>query len=440
MKVVVVGAGLAGLACARILHERGIEVTVHEASDGVGGRVRTDRVDGFLLDRGFQVLFTSYPAAKRLLDVNALDLRTFDPGAIIASGPRLHVLSDPLRDPGSAVRSALSGVVAPRDKVLTALLALQMRTQSVEQVLAGPDRTTLEYLRRRGFSRAYIERFVRPFYGGIFLDRSLQTSAKCFKFDFKMLAEGLAAVPVAGMGAIPAQLASPLIAGGFVRLRSAVRTLVRDERGVVVGVRLEGGTELRADAVVLSVPAPEAARLAGLRTPTGRTSTVNLYWQGGERLYQGKKIVLNANRRPFVNNAVQLSNAAPEYAPEGKHLLSATVVGLPVGDDDALFRMAKYDLRRMFRGDARASRALDSYEPLRLYRIPYAQFAQPPGIHPQLPGNDTGIPGLYIAAEFTEASSQNAALISGEKAARAILMHKSSRLRGSGPKEVNNEN
>jgi phytoene dehydrogenase-like protein len=137
---------------------------------------------------------------------------------------------------------------------------------------------------------------------------------------------------------------------------------------------------------------------------------------------------------------VQLSNAAPEYAPEDKHLLSATVVGLPEGDDDALFRMAKYDLRRMFRGDARASRALDSYEPLALYQIPYAQFAQPPGIHSHLPDNDTGIQGLYFAAEFTEASSQNAALVSGEKAAQAILMHRSSRMRGSGLEEVNNEN
>jgi phytoene dehydrogenase-like protein len=158
-----------------------------------------------------------------------------------------------------------------------------------------------------------------------------------------------------------------------------------------------------------------------LHTPQATTSTVNLYWHGGESVYEGKKLVLNGNRRPFVNNAVQITNIAPEYAPAGRHLLSASVVGMPEGDDETLFRMAMNDIKRMFRGDTRAAHALEAYEPLALYRIPYAQFAQPPGIHPHLPENDTGVRGLYFAAEFTEASSQNAALISGEKAAAAVI-------------------
>jgi phytoene dehydrogenase-like protein len=223
------------------------------------------------------------------------------------------------------------------------------------------------------------------------------------------------------MGAIPEQIASPLSARGLVRLGATVRELLRDEAGTVRGVRLDDGSDMQSTAVVLAVPAPEAARLTGLPTPKGQTSTVNLYWQGTERVYEGKKLVLNGNPRPFVNNAVQISNIAPGYAPPGKHLLSATVVGLPEGDDETLYRMALYDLRRMFRGTPRAAQALDTYEPLALYRIPYAQFAQPPGIHPSLPENDTGVPGLFFAAEFTEASSQNAALISGEKAAEAVL-------------------
>ncbi len=86
MKVIVVGAGLAGLTCAKALREGGAGVTAFEASDGVGGRVRTDEKDGFLLDRGVQAYFTAYPVARRHLDHARLDLRAFDPGAIIHRG------------------------------------------------------------------------------------------------------------------------------------------------------------------------------------------------------------------------------------------------------------------------------------------------------------------------------------------------------------------
>lgn len=421
MKALVVGAGLAGLTCALALRRQGLDVQVVEASDGVGGRIRTDSVDGFKLDRGFQVLFTAYPAARRQLDMDALQLRLFDPGAIVAKGALTYVLSDPLRDPRSALSSAVSPVITPLDKALTALLSLQLRAQSIHQILSGPDTTTLRYVRRRGFSRAYIDNFIRPFYGGIYLESQLKTSAKCFKFDFKMLSEGYAAVSAGGIGAIAEQLAVPLKREGRVQLRARVAALLRGDGGEVRGVRLADGSELEAEVTVLSVPAPEAARLTNLPMPKGQTSTVNLYWSGDRRLYSGKKLVLNANRNYFVNNVVQVDNIAPEYAPEGKHLLSATVLGVPEGDDEVLFDLAMDDLQRMFRRSKEASDALRTYEPLKLYRIPYGQFAQPPNVHRRLPANSSGIPNLYFASEFTEASSQNAAMISGEKAAELIV-------------------
>ncbi len=377
-------------------------------------------VDGFRLDRGFQALFTSYPAAKRLLDYEKLNLRAFEPGAVIAKGMQRYVLADPLRDPGSAVSSALTPIVTPLDKLLTALLALQLRTQSVEQVLSGSDTSTLRYLRGRGFSRAYIENFIRPFYGGIFLEPYLRTSAKCFRFDFKMLAEGYAAVPAEGIGAIPDQLAAPLHRERRIRLRARVGQLLRSDDGAVRGVRLANGGEVPADVTVLSVPAPEAARLTGLRMPDGQNSAVTLYWAGRKPVYRDKKLALNANPGYLVNNIAQLTNVAPEYAPPGRHLLSATILGIPDADEEALFDLAMNDLLRIFRGSKAALAALSSYKPLRLYRTPYGQFAQPPGVHPHLPDNSTPIPNLYFAAEFTEASSQNAAMISGEKAAELI--------------------
>lgn len=422
MHVLVIGAGVAGLTCARALLRAGRRVTVLEAGDDVGGRVRSDRVDGFTLDRGFQVLFTAYPAARRQLDYHDLDLCAFDPGAIICGGGRRAVLTDPLRDrdPAAVLGAALTLAVTPLDKLRTLALAVELRGQSVDELLAGEDTSTEAFLRGRGFSQGAIDRFFRPFYGGIFLDRSLSTSAKCFKFDFKMLSDGETAVPSRGMGDLSRQLALELREAGCVRLRTRVEALAA-EGPRVVGALLADGSRFEADAVVVATPAPEAARLSGLPTPEAYVGTVNLYFAGAEPVYSGKKLLLNAEPDAFVNNAVQISNVALGYAPPGEHLLSATVVSVPPLDDDELFARALADLRRMFVGDPAAQGALDGYRPLRLYPIHYGQFAQPPGIHPGLPDNAAGRPGLFFAAEFTEASSINAAMISGEKCAELLL-------------------
>ncbi len=424
MTILIVGAGLAGLTCARLLAERGLDVTLVEASDGIGGRVRSDTVAGFTLDRGFQVLFDSYPAVRRLLDLRTLDLRRFDPGALICCDGRRAILTDPLRDTdrAAALAAALSTVISPGDKLKTLLLALALRAQTIDEVLAGDDDTTLNYLRRQKFSERTIDVFFRPFYGGIFLDRSLMTSAKCFKFDFKLLAEGAACVPARGMGEIARQLAAPI--ADRVRLGSPASELLSDGMRVT-GMRLAGGETLLADAVVLAVPAPEAARLSGLDTPQGALSTITLYFRGERPVWRGKKLALNAAPDAFVNNAQMLSNVAPEYAPPGQQLLGATVLGAPQLDDAALYRAALADIHRMFAGDDVAQAALASYQPLALYRIPYAQFRQPPGFQPTLPGNRSGRPGLYFAAEFTEASSLNAAMISGELCAVAVAADRS---------------
>ncbi|NJO81499.1 MAG: FAD-dependent oxidoreductase [Chloroflexi bacterium AL-W] len=419
--VVIIGAGLAGLTCARELNRRGFDVSVIEASDGVGGRVRSDYVDGYILDHGFQVLFDAYPAAQRQLDLPLLDLHPFDPGAIIATTGKQTILTDPLRDRNlnALVNAGLSNAALPTDKIRTLQLVLELRSHTIDQILEGEDTSTLTYLRQRGFSEHVINTFFRPFYGGIFLDRSLQTSAKCFKFDFKMLSEGATTLPARGMGQISQQLAQPLLAHNRIRFNAAAEALiVEDEQ--VVGVRLTQGEAIRTDIVVVATPAPETARLTDLPMPQNELQTVTLYFSGDAPVYQGKKIVLNPRTDAFVNNAQLLTNVAPTYAPDGKHLLSTTVLGNPALDDTALFRRTLTDLHRMFESDRKAQAALAQYQPLRLYRIPFAQFQQPPGLHPTLPDNRTIRPGLYIAGELTEASSLNAAMISGEKCAECI--------------------
>ena len=411
MKVIIVGAGLAGLTCAKVLGERGAEVAVFEASDGVGGRVRTDEHDGFLLDRGFQVYFTSYPVSKKHLDYGALDLRAFDPGAAIHRGPESSVLSDPFRDPKALVPSLLSDAATLGDKLRTLDLAARTVRGGISAGAENgePDTSTLEYLRASGLSERYIDSFFRPFYGGIFLNRGLSTSSRVLRFTLRMLATGSTVVPALGMGGIPHQLASRLPEDA-VSLNSPVEALLREgER--VVGVRV-AGEEHEADAVVVATDAPAAGTLTGEAVPEGAVGEVCLYYET-DGLGSGKKILLNAKDGAFVNNAVEISNVSEKYAPPGRHLLSAVALtGLDLPDEE-LYRRGIEDLSRWYPGA--------DFRPLALYRIPYGQFAQPPGIHDSLPENGTQTPGLVLAGEYTEDASINGSMLSGEKAAEAVL-------------------
>ncbi len=412
MKIIVVGAGLAGLTCAKVLAQRGAEVALFEASDGVGGRVRTDALDGFLLDRGFQVYFTSYPVSRRHLDHAALDFRVFDPGAIIHRGREKTVLSDPLRDPKALVPSLLSDAATFADKLRTAKLAAKIlpgTATTAGEENGEPDSSTREYLEASDLSERYIDSFYRPFYGGVFLSRSLYTSARVFRFTFRMLATGRTVVPALGMGEIPKQLASHL-PDGALRLNSPVESLLRDG-GRVAGVRT-GGEEHEADAVVVATDAPIAGSLTGEAVPEGSVGEVCLYYETSG-LGSGKKILLNAEDDAFVNNGVEISGVSEGYAPAGRHLLYAITLGGFDLPDDELFRRGIEDLSRWYpEADIR---------PLALRRIPYGQFAQPAGIHPTLPGNRTARPGLSLAGEYTEDSSINGSMLSGERAAEEVL-------------------
>ena len=428
MKTVIVGGGVAGLVCARKLREAGKSVSIYEASDGVGGRVRSDVVEGFVLDRGFQVLFTAYPAARKWLHYHRLNLQRFEPGAVVCLAANRHILSDPLRNPSSLIPSVLSTVVSPQDKIRTALLSVEMQAKSINAIMNEPgDETTLSFLRRKGFSKAFIQNFARPFFRSIFLESNLQTSAKAFQFDWKMLASGDTVLPSGGMGQISLQLAEPLQADNAITLNAPVTDLMRSKDGKeCLGIKLKSGEVIKSDRIVLATPAPETARLLGQAAPAslplGQNGTTTVYLASDKAPVFAKKIALHANFDPFVGSVAQLDAVAPAYVPTGKHLLAASMLGVPGGDDKTLARRALSDLRRMAAGDKEMLAAIETYSLLRVYRLPYGQFPQPCGVYANLPENaDSGVPGVILAGEYTAASSFNAAMHSGEKAADLLL-------------------
>jgi len=422
MKIVVVGAGLAGLVCARELRKAGLDVLLLEASDDVGGRVRTDIVDGFKIDRGFQVLFDAYPAVRRNLDLPRLSLQAFDPGAVICIDGAQSVLTDPLRDGAwqDVAAAAVAPVIPVADKVRTLALSRRLSRTKITDEEEPDEVSTEEYLRREGYSIRTIDTFFRPFYGGIFLDRSLSTSAAAFRFYLRMLTEGSAMLPEGGIGAVTQQLAEPLTGADAVRLNAPVQSLMRAE-GAVTGVVLEGGEEIKADGVVLAVEAPAAARLANISVPEGALGVTAVYFAGDRAITQSRKLFLNASADAYVNNAQALSTVAPSYAPAGRHLLGATILGISEDPDEDIISRAWADIQSMFSGDREAVRALASYSPLCVRRIPYSQFPQPPGIQYRLQEPGRHGAGLFIAGEWTQGSSINGAMTSGEQAAAAVV-------------------
>ncbi len=419
-RVLIVGAGLAGLTCAKVLREAGYDIRVLEASADVGGRVRTDATaEGFLLDRGFQALFTAYPAARHHLDYSALRLRRFAPGAVLIREGKWRELGDPF-SPLSPLRPSLPNALLPfGDKLRAMRLRRFARRRSLQRIfhgrIRGGERSIEDVLRQRHFSdTGFIDSFARPFFGAILLDRQLAASARLLYFVVKMLASGAIAIPEGGIAEIARQLAAGLPAQAL-RLQTRVEGIIEAE-GRAVGVTLTGGEELQGDAIVIATDAPTAARLTGLELPDESLSVTCVYFAGAQSLYSGPKLLLNANPDAFVNHAVQMSNVSPAYAPQGQHLLAASVLGAPQLDSGVLVARCRADMASWFPG-----KDLATFRPVGTYRIPFAQLAQPPDVFKRLPPNTTRSAGLFLAGEYTESSSIHGAMRSGESAARAVM-------------------
>ncbi|MFB6106154.1 MAG: NAD(P)/FAD-dependent oxidoreductase [Halobacteriaceae archaeon] len=412
--VAVVGGGLAGLVAARHLADAGVETRLFEREPRVGGRVTTTRRDEYAFDRGFQVLFTAYPAARRELDLDDLDLRRFGSGAVLCRRNHRSVLADPFRDPTSLVETALNPDLTLGDKVRVLRLRSELVGADPDALLAGPDVTVAEYCSRYGFSRSFIDRFVAPFYGGITLDRSLSTHAGVFRFTFAMLARGAAAVPAEGMGAIPAALRDAAVdAGATVRTDAEVTAVADDVDGATVTV---GGETVASDAVVVATDPPTAREFTGVESiPTDGRGCVTQYYRLDAPLGAGGRVLLNGDDAD-PNEVVPVTEVAPEYAPDGETVVSATFLGTDVAGETDLFVATRDALASWY-----PERQFDGMELLHTARVPFAQFVQPPGFPADLPAVDAPDGHRYLAGDYTRSSSINGAIASGRAAATRVL-------------------
>lgn len=402
--MVVIGAGLAGLSCARRLHERGLQALVLEAQETIGGRVQSDRLDGFILDRGFHVLLTAYPEVVDVLDLGKLELRPFTPGFFLRKAGALHEF-----DASSPIKVLASDVLSTADRLNLIDWTLDCRGLSYPQIERLPEMTAERSFRRAGFSNAFLYDFARPFLGSVFLDPSLSMSNRVVAATWKAFSEGRAVLPAAGMSAIAAQMGSGL----DVRTGCRVGRLEGGRR--VQAVRLSSGDVIEAESVVVATESPEAERLSGFSTPLEARGQTCLYFEAPESPLEGGKITISA-QPSLVQVVATISDVAPERAPPGRTLVAVTTSGMPSESDPDLSEAVKAELRGWF-----PETNVLGWRFLRSYRISFAQFAQAPGFAASLPSNTPGRDGLYFAGEFTVGSSIQGALQSGRQCADLVL-------------------
>ena len=407
--VVIVGAGVAGLRCAQLLAQAAVDYVLLEKSDGVGGRVRTDVVDGFRLDRGFQVFQTAYPEAQTALDYSGLDLQPLEPGALIFTDGKWVRMSDPWRRPQHALSTLLNPIGTPMDR--WRLLRLRAACTSGEATSKPPvdDVSTRSLLTDEyQFSSDFINRFMQPWLSGIFLEKQLSTSASFFRFVFRMLSGGDICYPARGIQAIPEQMLASLDPAR-VQLNVPVRSVEGNRVLADDGRVFEGST------IVLAVDLEAARRLLpnmGGADSRGFTATRCTYFAAEKAPVAEATLLLNGTGTGPVNHVFVMSNASRHVAPDGQVLISASSVG-----QEALGEVERSAVMEQMKQWFGAE--VLQWKELATYTLPTALPAQPAGFARQRPASQS--PNIVLCGDYCETASLNGALRSGRLAAEQVL-------------------
>lgn len=403
-KTYIIGGGVSGLVAARVLENHGFSPTIIEATDRVGGRVKTDVKKGYQLDHGFQVLLTSYPMAQKYLDMKALDLQRFLPGASIFRSGKQKIIGDPLRDVSLIFSTLFSGIGTTLDKIKILRLNAYLKKKSIEAIFEEKETSTLDYLRKFGFSQSIINEFFTPFFSGIFLETALSTSSRMFEFVYKMFGEGYAAVPKAGIEAIPVQLKQNLNKTSYL-----FNTKVREVRnGQVI---LENGKELQSNSIIVATdPTKLISNLAGQSTKW--KSCVTLYFETESRNIKKPLIGLVTDKESLVNN-IFFHTSLESDSKGKKELLSVTVIDTKGKPESEIIERVQRELKQYC--------GIQEVEYLAHYDIPMALPDLINLRYDMLPSETQLTSDIFLAGDTQLNGSLNAAMVAGERAALAVI-------------------
>ena len=403
-KIHIVGAGISGLVAATVLEQHGYSPVLIEASDRVGGRVKTDIINGYQLDHGFQVLLTAYPAAQKYLDYKSLELQEFLPGASIFKNGKQEIIGDPLRDASLLFSTLFANVGTVGYKLKILKLNTRLNKKTIEEIFSDQEQTTLSYLTELDFSSSMINDFFTPFFSGIFLENKLETSSRMFEFVYKMFGEGSASLPKGGIEEIPKQLLHQL-KGTTIKYNTAVSSISDNK------ILLADGQELESDFIIIATEA--SSLIPNLKNQAIEWQSCDtLYFETESRTIQKPLIGLIPDQNALINN-IFYHTSLKTAINAGKELLSVTVVDNKGLSDKALIDQVQKELRELC--------GITSSTFIKHYTIPKS-LPKLSELHYEISPSETRLTEtIYLAGDIQLNGSLNAAMIAGEKAALGVL-------------------